>query len=118
GWCHGDLHLANAMTRDAPPNGPAVLFDFAKARVGHWVQDAIYFEHLFWARPQRLKGRKLAKHIAHERKRLGLPVDPDWARLAEVYRSLLAMATPAVLDHDGDPVHLQACLSILERGVD
>src|SRR5690606_29658592 len=48
-WCHGDFHLANAMTRHRPPEGPAVLFDFARTRVGHWLQDALYLEHLFWA---------------------------------------------------------------------
>lgn len=117
GYCHGDLHLGNAMTRGAPPDGPAVLIDYANTRVGHWVQDAIYFEHLFWARPHRLEGRKLAKSIARERKARGLPVDPDWARLAEAYRALLALSTPARLDHDGDPAHLQACLGVLERAV-
>ncbi len=115
GWCHGDLHLGNAMTRDAPPDGPALLFDFAKTRMGHWVQDAIYFEHLFWGRPDRLRGRKLARQVAQARKRLGLAVDPDWARLADIYRALLAMTTPTRLGHDGDASHLAACLAVLER---
>lgn len=114
-WCHGDLHLGNAMTRDAPPQGPAMLFDFAHTRVGHWAEDAVYFEHLYWARRDKLDGRKLCKAIAHERKRRGLEMDKDWARFAEVKRALLAMSTPAMLEFDGDRAHVAAALEVLER---
>lgn len=113
-WCHGDLHLANAMTRCPAPGGPAVLLDFAITHVGHWIEDAIYFEHLFWARRHRLGGRKLCSQIAHERKRLGLRVDPDWPRLASVRRALMAMTTPAILNLDGDRNHVEAALEVLE----
>lgn len=113
-WCHGDLHLGNAMSRSAAPTGPAVLFDFAKVHRGNWVEDAVYFEHLFWARRHRLAGRKLCSQIAHERKRHGLFVDPNWPRLASIKRALLAMSVPANLDLNGDPQHVQACLEVLE----
>lgn len=113
-WCHGDLHLANAMTRTPAPEGPAVLLDFALAHPGCWIEDAVYFEHLFWARPQRLGDRRLCRQLAHERRRLGLPVGDDWARLASVRRALLAMSTPAALDQDGDPHHVEAALKVLE----
>jgi aminoglycoside phosphotransferase (APT) family kinase protein len=116
-WCHGDLHLGNAMTREAAPSGPAVLLDFAQTRPDHWVSDAVYFEHLYWARPARLGGRKLCKLIAQQRKKLGLKVDEQWAGLAEVKRALLAMSTPAMLKHDGDPQHVHAALGVLERAV-
>jgi len=116
-WCHGDLHLANAMTRSAPPAGPAVLLDLAQVRPGHWVEDAVYFEHLYWARPDRLGGRKLCKQIAKQRKALGLELDPHWAEYARIKRALLAMTTPARLDQDGDPRHLPAVLELLERHV-
>ncbi len=116
-WCHGDLHLANAMTRQPAPEGPAVLFDFAHTRVGHWLEDAIYLEHLFWGRADRLDGRRLARQIARERKSLGLPVDDNWADLAQIKRALLAMTAPARLAHDGDPVHLAAALAVLEASV-
>ncbi len=113
-WCHGDLHLANAMARHAPPEGPAVLLDLAEVHAGHWVEDAVYFEHLFWARPQRLAGRRLASMIAHERKRLGLTVHDDWPRYAQIKRALLAMSVPAMLDLDGGPHHVEASLHVLE----
>ncbi len=73
-WCHGDLHLGNAMTRSEPPGGPAVLFDLAKVCVSHWVQDGVYLEHLYWGRPGDLDGHKLCKELAHHRKKLGLAV--------------------------------------------
>ncbi|MEX0654758.1 MAG: aminoglycoside phosphotransferase family protein [Phycisphaeraceae bacterium] len=114
-WCHGDLHPGNAMVRE--PDGPALLFDFAHTRVGHWVEDAVYFEHLFWARRDRLAGRKLCKQIAQERKRHHLPVDSNWPELAQTKRALLAMSAPAQLHQEGDPHHLQAALGILEAAV-
>lgn len=113
-WCHGDLHPGNAMTRKAAPDGPAVLLDFARAHVGHWVEDAVYLEHLFWARRQRLGDRRLCSMIAKERKRAGLSVEADWPQWASVERALLAMSTPAMLEHDGDPHHVQAALEVLE----
>lgn len=116
-WCHGDLHLGNAMTRDPAPAGPALLFDFAKTRVGHWVEDAVYFEHLFWARRDRLDGRKLCSMIAHERRKHGVSVHDDWTKYADLKRALLAMSTPAMLQHDGDPRHVHAALEVLERAV-
>ncbi len=113
-WCHGDLHLGNAMTRQPAPDGPAVLLDFAEVHPGCWVEDAIYFEHLYWARRGRLSGRKLCSLIAKQRKAHGLPVDADWPQLAGIKRALLAMSTPAMLDYDGDPLHVEAALAVLE----
>ena len=116
-WCHGDLHLANAMTRAPAPQGPAVLLDFALTHLGHWVEDAVYFEHLFWSRRQRLGERRLCPMIARERKKVGLPVEADWPRWAALQRGLLAMSTPAVPDHAGNPPHVAAALEILEAEV-
>jgi len=94
-----------------------VLIDFAEVHAGNWIEDATYFEHLFWARRQKLGGRKLCSQIAHERKKRGLPVDPDWPRLASIRRALLAMSTPALLQYDGDPHHVHAALEVLETEV-
>jgi len=117
-WCHGDLHLANAMTREDAPGGSALLFDFAQTHPGHWVQDAVYLEHLYWARRSKLCGRKVCKQIAHERKKRGLVIDRHWSRWATVGRALVAMSTPAMLRHDGDPRHVQAALEVLESHAD
>ncbi len=114
-WCHGDLHLANAMTRTPPPNGPALLLDFALTHPGHWTEDAVYVEHLYWARRDKLFGRKVCKQIAQERRKLNLQVSDDWPRYATAQRALLAMSTPADLRHNGDPQHVQAALEVLEN---
>lgn len=116
-WCHGDLHPGNAMSRVAPPNGPALLFDFAEVHRGNWVEDAIYFEHLYWSRREQLEGRKLCSMIAKERKKHGLSVGEDWSKLASVQRALLAMASPAMLQHEGNASHLHAALDVFEREV-
>lgn len=117
GWCHGDLHLGNAMTRLPPPEGPAVLFDFAHTRPGHWLQDAVYLESQFWHRPQRLSGRRLCRQVAQQRKHLRLPLEQNWAQIAEVKRALLAMSVPVNLQRDGDPQYVAAALNVLERAV-
>ena len=113
-WCHGDLHLANAMTRSPAPDGPAVLIDLALTHPGHWVEDAVYFEHLYWSRRQLLDGRRLCSLIARQRKQLGLTVEDDWSRLAQIRRLLTAVATPADLQHEGNRQHLEATLELLE----
>ena len=113
-WCHGDLHLGNGMTRTPAPQGPALLIDYAQTRPGHWVEDAVYFEHLFWGRRERLEGRKLCRQLAHERKNPGLKVDEHWPQLAGVKRALLAMATPTTLDAAGDPTYVAGALQVLE----
>ncbi len=116
-WCHGDLHPGNAMTRVPPPDGPVLLFDLAEAHRGHWLEDAVYFEHLYWSKRDQLDGRKLCNMIAKQRKKHDLPVEKDWSKLASVQRALLAMATPAMLQHEGNPAHVAAALQVLEREV-
>lgn len=115
GWCHGDLHLGNAMTHQPPPAGPAVLFDLARVRVGHWIEDGVYFEHLFWTTPQRVNGRDLVKALSQERKRLELPVDSSWPRLANIRRVLLAVGNLAAQSRRPDPAQAQAALVTVER---
>lgn len=116
-WCHGDMHLGNAMTRTAPPAGPAVLIDLAEVHRGHWIEDAVYLEHLYWSRRDKLDGRKICKLVARQRKELGLPVDKNWSQLASIQRALIAMCTPAVLRHMGNPHHVEAALEVLEAQV-
>ena len=116
-WCHGDVHFGNAMTRVPAPDGPIVLFDFAEVHRGHWIEDAVYFEHLFWSRRKRLEGRKLVSLISKGRKEVGLPVEADWPKLAAIQRCLLAMSTPAMLQHEGNPNHLKAALELLEAEI-
>jgi len=113
-WCHGDLHLGNAMTRAAAPGGPAVLIDYAQTHAGHWVEDAVYVEHLYWADKDSSSGRRFAKRVAEQRKIHGLPVDPDWAEYARVKRALTALSAPLRLDREGNLAHLHAALEVLE----
>lgn len=135
-WCHGDLHLGNAMCRDAAPDDTAAgvvlsenlhehdaheatdtaLLDLAEVRVGHWVEDAVYLEHLYWGARHRLAGRKVVSMLAQERKRRGLPVGEDWPQLASIRRALVAMVVPTHIN-DVPPTHANAALAVLEREV-
>ena len=114
-WCHGDVHLANFMSRNKAPDGPVLMFDYAEARAGHWVKDAVYLEHLFWARPDRLAGVNIVKLISQKRKAHGLKLESHWPRLADVRRVLLAGSTPAYLQNEGNPAHVHAALGVLEQ---
>lgn len=113
-WCHGDLHLGNAMTAAAPPGGPAVLFDLAKIHAGHWVEDAVYLEHLYWAKPERLGGRNVVKQLVEQRRRWGLKT-PEWCELANIRRVLLAAAAPGQAAKQNQPAVLRASLGRLEQ---
>ncbi|MEM1109265.1 MAG: phosphotransferase [Planctomycetota bacterium] len=124
-WCHGDFHLGNGLSRVAHDSDSseaaseieaAALIDFAEVRVGHWVEDAVYLEHLFWSNPHRLHGRKLVSMIARERKSRGLTAGDDWPELARVKRALLAMIT-ATRFHEVSRSHAAAALAVLEREV-
>ncbi len=117
-WCHGDLHLANAMTRSAPPDGPALLFDFAEVHAGHWVEDAVYFEHLYWGHASRLADRDVVKGIGRARKAHGIHLESDWPKLAHMRRVLLAGAAPAYLRSEGQAPHLHGALQVLERSLE
>jgi len=114
-WCHGDVHLANFMSRREAPDGPVLLFDYAETRAGHWVKDAVYLEHLFWARPERLNGTDIVKIISQKRKAYGLKLESHWPRLADVRRAMLAGSAPAYLHNEGSPAHVHAALGVLEQ---
>jgi len=121
-WIHGDLHLANTMSRVSMSKGTVSLIDLAEVHAGNWIEDdwiedAVYLERQFWARPERLKRHKPVKEIAAARRRLDLPVEPDYPRLAMIRRTLLAATAPSFLKSEGQPQHLAACLKWMEKGL-
>ncbi|MDY7109515.1 MAG: phosphotransferase [Planctomycetota bacterium] len=116
-WLHGDLHLANAMSRHAMDHGSVSLIDLAEVHAGHWIEDAIYFERQLWARQDRLEHCSPVKAIAKARKKLGVPVEADYPRLAMLRRALLAATAPRFLKTEGHPRHLDACLHWLQAAM-
>lgn len=114
-WCHGDLHPANAMSRSNRPEDPAMLIDLAEVRPGHWLEDAIYLERLYWTRPERIAATPPAKLIARKRLERGLRNDENTQRLADIRRLLLAGSAPAFLRTEGNPVVLKATLDVLDQ---
>jgi len=114
-WCHGDLHPGNAMSRIPAPDAAAVLFDLANVHAGHWVEDAVYLEHLYWASPASLHGAKPVKQIAHYLRDYGLAPGHNWPELANIYRGLLAMTAPISRNANAGMAHTAASLKVLER---
>ena len=113
-WCYGDLHPGNAMTRQVPPDGPALLFDLADVHAGNWIEDAVYLEHLFWGAPDRLFGHDPVKLIAQQRKAQSLSSESNWPQLANIRRALIAASAPAYPRTAAEPKHLDAALTLLE----
>ena len=93
------------------------MIDLALVHCGHWIEDAMYFEFQYWGQPQRLGKRKLCRQLGHERKRLGLPLDREWSKLADAYRALLAMSAPSMIQTHGDSTHLETALNYLEQAL-
>jgi hypothetical protein len=116
-WLHGDAHIANAMSRHGMDEGGVSLIDLAEVHAGHWVEDALYLERQLWARPERLKPVKPVKALANARRRLGLPVDQGYPRLAMIRRALLAATAPKYIRSEGNPKHMAACLTWLETAL-
>lgn len=120
-WCHGDLHPGNALRRapsDVPDASPAVLIDLALVHSGHWVEDAVYLERLYWARPALLHGVKPVSALAKARRELGLPTDEPggaYVEIANLRRVLMASVVPAFLEREGHPAYTHAALEVLER---
>lgn len=116
-WIHGDLHIANAMSRDAMDKGSVSLIDLAEVRPGHWIEDAVYLERQLWVRPERMEKHKPVKLIAQARKSLGLTVEDTYPRMAAIRRGLLAATAPAHLRIEGSPRYMDACLANLEQTI-
>lgn len=116
-WIHGDLHLANALSRDSVQSGDVVLIDLAEVRPGHWTEDAVYLERQLWGRPDRLDATRPVREMARARRRLDLPVREDAHELADVRRILMAATGPAFLSTEGHPRHLAGALAQLQAAL-
>jgi hypothetical protein len=115
-WCHGDLHPGNVMRRQHGRHaGRCVLIDLALVHAGHWVEDAVYLERLFWGKPELLHGVKPVSVVAKVLKERGLFGGEDYARLANIRRVLMGACAPAYLEKEGNPRYLQAALEHVER---
>jgi hypothetical protein len=82
--CHGDLPMANALCRDEPPDGSALLIDHHPTRMP-WVYEPAKPEILN-AAPDRAGCRNLVLQQAAIRSRMGLnvPAQPDLLRLQAI----------------------------------
>ncbi|MBL8745880.1 MAG: aminoglycoside phosphotransferase family protein [Phycisphaerae bacterium] len=115
--CHGDLHPGNCMERPegSPWGEPGhILFDFAESHKGHWVEDAVYIERMYWARPKVLDGIKPVTMFARARRAQGLTADDDYMTLANVRRALMAATSPAFLETEGSRPYMAAALETLD----
>ena len=117
-WIHGDLHLANAMSRESAQSGDVILIDLAEVRTGHWTEDAVYLERQLWGRPDRLEETRPVRAIGRARRRLGLPAGSNSNMLADIRRVLMAATAPAFLTTEGHPKHLAGALDQLNAAID
>lgn len=130
-WCHGDMHPGNAMRRATscelenghrPGNarsanllGPCVLIDLALIHPGHWIEDVLYFERVYWGRAEQLRGVNLVSTLARIRRERGHNDHEDYGMLANVRRVLSAAAAPGLLEREGNPKYLAYALEVIQR---
>ncbi len=130
-WCHGDLHPGNAMRRAVACNltvqngaapgavdhllGPAVLLDLALVHPGHWVEDVLYFERVYWGRTELLRGVNLVSSLARIRRERGHHDSEDYGLIANVRRVLAAAAAPGLVEREGNPKYLAYALDLIPR---
>ena len=103
--CHGDLHMANVLSRTlAPQLSDAVLIDFEPS-VMPWAFEAAYCQVLN-SDPTRTGWRGLVRLMAQRREALGLPAISGDARLERVEAITLgwyALRMWSILGPDTDP---------------
>ncbi len=81
--CHGDLHLCNGLTRNAPPCGPAVLIDYQPIHQP-WAFDAAYLQLLNSIDPNRAGCKELIPRMAAMRKVNGMATNGDVEKIARL----------------------------------
>jgi hypothetical protein len=101
--CHGDLHMANALCRDDPPGGDALLIDHHPTRMP-WACEPAKPEILN-ADPSRKGCRALVARQAAIRSRLGLsaPAGADLERLQAIVLGWWAIQMWGYIGSSPDP---------------
>jgi hypothetical protein len=101
--CHGDLHMANALCRDEPPGGAALLIDHHPTRMP-WACEPAKPEILN-AEPTRKGCRGLVAKQATIRARLGLsvPTSAELERLQAIVLGWWAIQMWAYIGPSPDP---------------
>lgn len=111
-WCHGDLHPGNGII--VPDDSRCRLIDLGLVHAGHWVEDALALERLFWGHLDKLGKTRPVSTLARARRKLGADNGPDHTELVAVKRALIAACVPANVAHEDDPAYLRYALGILE----
>jgi hypothetical protein len=115
--CHGDLHMANALCRDTPPNGIALLIDHHPTRMP-WACEPAKPEILN-AEPSRAGCRGLVAKQAQIRLRLGLtaPAGAELTRLQAIVLGWWAIQMWAAVGPSPDPSWRHPHIWQAENGV-
>lgn len=106
--------IHGAARGGASPGG-CTLIDLALVHPGHWVEDAVYLERLYWGRSDLLEGVRPVPFLAQARRERGMSSPEDYTLLANIRRVLMAACVPNFLKHEGHPRYVSAALDVLER---
>lgn len=119
-WCHGDLHPGNVIIRcdkTCPEDRCGVLIDLALVHPGHWVEDALYLERMYWGRESQLGGVEPVEALARHRLSLGLHADDLDHKIADARRVLMGVTSPAFLNQERSPTYLEAAIRRVEERI-
>ncbi|MEO0512234.1 MAG: aminoglycoside phosphotransferase family protein [Planctomycetota bacterium] len=111
-WCHGDVHPGNGLMLD---DGTCRLIDLGNVHAGHWTEDAVMLERLFWGHDDRLNGLEPVACLGEARRAHGLENGPRSNTIANIRRALTAACVPARISRDSGLQYVHYSLGILEQ---
>lgn len=106
--CHGDLHVGNALSRTAPPDGVALLIDINPV-LQPWVFDAAWIEACAWSDQEQRGIGYTIQGLAGRRRNLGLDVLP-----LDVQEKAGRIALSWFAIRNWDPDHLEFMVGFRE----
>lgn len=115
-WCHGDVHPGNGIIERLDEDAEQCrLIDLGLVHAGHWSEDALMLERLFWGKMDRLGKLRPVAALGRARRACGLENGPDHTDLVAVRRVLMAASVPANVGRENSSDYIRHALELLSR---
>lgn len=115
-WCHGDVHPGNGIIESLDEDVRRCrLIDLGLVHAGHWTEDALMLERLFWGQMDRLGKLRPVSALGRARRDHGLDNGPDHTELVAIRRVLMAASVPANIGHENSQDYVRYALDVVLR---